>query len=172
MTILLHVCCGPCSTASIERLIAEGWTVVLYFSNSNIYPEAEHAKRYGELLKVAALHKMEVITEVYDHEKWLGFIAGLEGEREGGARCRACFAYNLAQAHDKARELGIEHFSTTLTVSRFKNSRQIFSVGERFDGFEAIDFKKRGGFELSTRLAKEMNLYRQHYCGCEFSIRP
>ncbi len=172
MTILLHACCGPCSTASIERLIDEGWTVVLYFPNSNIFPEAEHAKRYGELLKVAALHDLEVIKEPYDHEKWLEYIAGLEGEREGGSRCSRCFTYNLAQAQQKARELGIEHFTTTLTISRFKDSRQIFSVGECYDGFEAIDFKKRGGFERSTRLAKELQLYRQHYCGCEFSIRP
>ena len=143
MTILLHVC-GPVQTASIERLIAEGWTVVLYFSNSNIYPEAEHAKRYGELLKVAALHKMEVITEVYDHEKWLGFIAGLEGEREGGARCRACFAYNLAQAHDKARELGIEHFSTTRPSAASEQPTDLLGR-ERFDGL-SHDFKS-GGFE-------------------------
>ncbi len=170
MTILLHVCCGPCSTTCVERLIDEGWSVVLYFSNSNIYPEAEHEKRYGELLKVAALHGLEVIKERYDHERWLRCISGLEGEREGGSRCSRCFAYNLAQAHDKAVELGIEHFTTTLTVSRFKNSSRIFAVGEQFDGFKAIDFKKRGGFENSARLAKELGLYRQHYCGCEFSI--
>lgn len=169
MTILLHACCGPCSTASVCRLIEAGWTVVLYFPNSNIWPEAEHAKRYEELLKVAEHHKLTVIKEQYDHERWLEAVAGLEREGEGGARCSRCFAYNLAQAHDKAVELGIGHFTTTLTVSRFKNSRQIFSVGEQFDGFEAIDFKKQGGFEASTRLAKEMGLYRQHYCGCEFS---
>lgn len=171
MTILLHVCCGPCSTASIERLIAEGWQLVLYFPNSNVYPESEHTVRYEQLLKVASLHGLPVIKGEYDHDRWLAFISGLEAEEEGGARCSRCFAYNLQEAHDKAVELGIEHFTTTLSVSRFKRSAQIFAAGEPFGGFEPIDFKKKGGFEQSTRLAKEMGLYRQHYCGCEFSMR-
>jgi predicted adenine nucleotide alpha hydrolase (AANH) superfamily ATPase len=170
MTILLHACCGPCSTASIERLLGDGWQVVLYFPNSNIFPEAEHTLRYGELLKVARLHGLEVIKGEYDHERWLAAVSGLEAEREGGLRCEACFAYNLKEARAKAVELGIEHFTTTLTVSRFKRSAQIFAVGEQLEGFEPIDFKKKGGFERSTQLAKEMGLYRQHYCGCEFSM--
>ncbi len=169
--ILLHVCCGPCSTSSILRLIEEGWAPVLYFSNSNIYPSEEADKRYDELLKVAEQEQLPVIREAYYHQRWLSFIQGLEAEAEGGTRCSRCFAYNLGQAAQKAKELAIKHFTTTLSVSRFKSSKQIFAVGEAFEGFEAIDFKKKGGFEKSTRLAKEMNLYRQHYCGCEFSLR-
>lgn len=171
MTILLHVCCGPCSTASIERLIDEGWQPVLYFANSNVYPQTEHALRYEQLLKVASLHGLTVIEEEYDHDRWLNFIAGYESESEGGGRCSRCFAYNLAQASAKARQLGIEHFTTTLSVSRFKKSSQIFEVGSEFAGFEPIDFKKKGGFERSTQRSKELGLYRQHYCGCEFSMR-
>lgn len=171
MTMLLHVCCGPCSTASIERLIEEGWEVVLYFPNSNIYPEAEHTVRYEELLKVARLHGLAVIAGEYDHDRWLAYISGLEAEEEGGARCSRCFDYNLKEAQAKAVELGIGHFTTTLSVSRFKKSAQIFAVGEQLAGFEPIDFKKKGGFERSTRLAAQLGLYRQHYCGCEFSMR-
>ncbi len=169
--ILVHACCGPCSTASIERLLDEGWNPVLYFSNSNIFPEEEAERRYEALLEVAKVYQLEVIAELYDHESWLSFIKGSEREREGGARCEKCFTYNLGQAAGKARELGFTHFTTTLTVSRFKNSNLIFSVGQQFEGFECIDFKKKGGFDRSVQRTRELGIYRQHYCGCEFSMQ-
>ena len=168
--ILVHACCGPCSTASIERLLSEGWEPTLYFSNSNIYPAEEADKRYDVLLQVAQVTEIPVIREYYDHQSWLQAISGHEAETEGGSRCELCFAYNLAQAAQKAQELGFSHFCTTLTVSRFKNSKKIFKVGEGFPGFEELDFKKKGGFDRSIVLSKEMGLYRQNYCGCEFSI--
>ncbi len=167
--ILLHVCCGPCSTSSIERLLSDSWTPVLYFSNSNIDTKEEFEKRYKELLKVAALNNLEVIKDDYDHPSWLSAIKGYEKEREGGSRCLLCFEYNLRRAYMKAKELGISHFTTTLTVSRFKNSKAIFSIGEKFDGFEEIDFKKKDGFNRSIIISRKMGLYRQNYCGCEFS---
>lgn len=95
------------------------------------------------------------------------------GRGEGrGKRCEACFAYNLREASLKAEALGFSHFCTTLTVSRFKNSKVIFSVGEQFPLFEQLDFKKKGGFDRSLVLTRELGLYRQHYCGCEFSCPP
>lgn len=144
---------------------------MLYFSNSNIFPQMEAQKRFEALEKVAKLYQLEVIHEHYDHELWLASIQGWESEPEGGARCEKCFAYNLGQAASKARQLGFSHFTTTLTVSRFKNSSLIFSVGRQFEGFECMDFKKKGGFERSVQLAKELGLYRQNYCGCEFSMQ-
>lgn len=168
--ILVHACCGPCSTASIERLLEDGWNPVLYFSNSNIYPMEEAERRYKALVEVAHTYSLKVIHEHYDHERWLESVKGHEGEREGETRCSLCFTYNLREASAKAEELGFKHFTTTLTVSRFKNSKIIFSVGEQFPGFEQIDFKKKGGFEKSVRLSRELGLYRQHYCGCEFSM--
>ncbi|MGH0053170.1 MAG: epoxyqueuosine reductase QueH [Sphaerochaetaceae bacterium] len=169
--ILVHACCGPCSTASIERLLEEGWKPVLYFSNSNIYPMEEAERRFEALMEVARTYALEVIHEHYDHQRWLETVKGHEQEREGESRCSLCFAYNLEEAFHKAQELGFKHFTTTLTVSRFKNSKRIFSVGEKFPGFESIDFKKKGGFEKSVRLSKALGIYRQHYCGCEFSMR-
>ncbi len=169
--ILVHVCCGPCATSSVLRLIEEGWEPVLYFSNSNIYPYEEFEKRYLNLLVVAEHYGVRVIKGEYDHEKWREWVKGLEGEKEHGKRCSMCFRFNLLRASDKAREEGIKHFCTTLTVSRFKKSAQIFSQGEDLDGFEAIDFKKKDGFALSCKMALKMNLYRQRYCGCEFSMR-
>lgn len=152
-------------------MLKEGWNPVLYFSNSNIFPFEEAQKRFAELMKVARIYELEMIREMYDHESWLLAIQGFEKEREGGERCKRCFAYNLAEANAKAAELGFNHFTTTLTVSRFKDSPMIFAVGERYERFEPIDFKKQGGFERSNVLSKEYGLYRQQYCGCEFSIR-
>ncbi|AEV28923.1 hypothetical protein SpiGrapes_1100 [Sphaerochaeta pleomorpha str. Grapes] len=169
--ILVHACCGPCSTASIERLLSEGWKPVIFFSNSNIYPASEADKRFAELLKVADFFHLRVIREEQDHASWLSSVAGLEQEREGGKRCEKCFLYNLRQASAKAEELGFKHFCTTLTVSRFKNSKLIFDIGEQFPLFEKIDFKKKGGFDRSLVMSRDLDLYRQQYCGCEFSMQ-
>jgi len=171
-TILLHSCCGPCSTSSIERLLELNWKVVLYYQNDNIYPEKEWKKRYEELLKVASFYNLKVIGyDDYNHQAWRKAIAGYEGCPEHGLRCEKCFAYNLSLANSKAKELKIGYFTTTLTVSRFKNSQMIFSIGKKFDSFKEIDFKKKDGFSKSVKLSKQFGLYRQQYCGCEFSLR-
>ena len=169
--ILVHCCCGPCATSSLQRLLDEGYDPVLVYGNSNIWPQEENDVRYQNLLKVAGhFGGLQVIRQDYDHERWLEFVKGLENEPEGGARCLKCFEYNLRCAHEEAVRLGIDCFTTTLTVSRFKNSSNIFKVGSAFEGFEPIDFKKKDGFARSCEMAKELGLYRQQYCGCEFSI--
>ena len=169
--ILVHCCCGPCATSSIQRLLDEGYEPVLCYGNSNIWPEEENNLRYENLLKVSEYFGgLEVIRQDYDHEAWLDFIKGLEDEPEHGARCLRCFEFNLKAACEEARRLGIDRFTTTLTVSRFKDSRSIFSVGEQFDSFEKIDFKKLDGFAKSCKMAEDLGLYRQRYCGCEFSV--
>lgn len=169
--ILVHCCCGPCATSSIQRLLDEGYEPVLCYGNSNIWPEEENNLRYENLLKVADYFGgLQVVRQSYDHEAWREFVKGLENEPEHGARCLRCFEYNLRAAHDEAVRLGIGCFTTTLTVSRFKDSKSIFSVGEQFGSFEKIDFKKHDGFAKSCTMAKELGLYRQQYCGCEFSV--
>lgn len=170
--ILVHCCCGPCSTSSVKRLLDEGYEVVLCYGNSNIVSKEENDKRYNELLKVAKYFGgLEVVRQDYNHEKWLSFIKGLENEPEHGKRCLKCFEFNLNEASNVAKTLGIAKFTTTLTVSRFKNSQAIFDVGEKFTGFEKIDFKKKDGFSKSVKVSKELGLYRQTFCGCEFSIQ-
>ncbi len=169
--ILVHCCCGPCATSSIQRLLDEGYDPVLCYGNSNIWPAEENELRYRNLLKVAEhFGGLQVIRQDYDHELWRDFVKGLENEHEGGARCTRCFEFNLRAAAEEARRLGIDCFTTTLTVSKYKNSARIFEVGSAFEGFERIDFKKKNGFAKSCEMAKELGLYRQHYCGCEFSI--
>lgn len=170
--ILVHCCCGPCATASVERLLSEGWVPVLYFSNSNIFPDSERDKRYEQLLKLAEAWKLQVIRDGNeDHEEWRKAVRGFEGEKEGGRRCDLCFAFNLKRAAAKAAELGISRWCTTLTVSRYKNSSRIFAAGEGLEGFEHFDFKKKDGYTRSIRLSQELGLYRQKYCGCEFSMQ-
>ncbi len=169
--ILLHVCCGPCSTSSVERLLQEGYEPVLFFSDSNIFPYEEFMKRYENLLIVARHYGLQVILDEWNHEKWLEAVRGHEKDKEHGERCSLCFHFNLARTAEKARELGIDEFTTTLTVSRFKNSRKIFSEGADFEGFREFDFKKKDGFNRSIILSKELGLYRQAWCGCEFSRR-
>jgi len=168
--ILVHCCCGPCATSSIKRLIDEGYEPVLCYGNSNIWPEEENNLRYENLLKVAQYFGgLQVIRQPYDHKRWLEFVKGLEKEPEGGARCLRCFEFNLRAAYEEAKRLGIDRFTTTLTVSRFKNSARIFSVGSKFDSFAPMDFKKKDGFAKSCQMAAELGLYRQQYCGCEFA---
>ncbi|MDD4082484.1 MAG: epoxyqueuosine reductase QueH [Sphaerochaetaceae bacterium] len=171
-TILLHSCCGPCSTSSIERLLEMNWKIVLYYQNDNIFPENEWEKRYNELLKVATFYDLKVVGhENYNHQAWRKAIEGFEDCPEHGLRCAKCFAYNLSLADAKAKELKIDFFTTTLTVSRFKNSQQIFSIGKDYPPFMDIDFKKKDGFSKSVRLSNQLGLYRQQYCGCEFSFK-
>jgi epoxyqueuosine reductase len=167
--ILLHVCCAPCSTAVVERLLEQGYDILLFFSNSNIHPREEFGKRLAEARKIASIQSLELIIDEYDHQSWLDHIHGLEDEPERGKRCIKCFEYNLNRTAIMAQQLGIPGFTTTLTVSRHKSSRDIFSIGSILPGFLAMDFKKQDGYARSIVLAKEFELYRQGFCGCEFS---
>lgn len=168
--VLLHTCCGPCATACIERLAA-GREVVLFFSNSNIAPEDEYLKRLEEAKRLAGMLGLELLEDSYDHQAWLEHVRGLEDEPERGRRCPRCFEFSLARTAARAELIGIPAFTTTLSVSRHKSSPVIFSVGSAFERFEPIDFKKKGGWDRSLELGRHYGLYRQSYCGCEFSRR-
>lgn len=169
--ILLHTCCGPCATACVERL-APDYEVILFFSNSNLAPETEYLKRLEHARRLAKILNIELREDVYDHRSWLEHVKGLENEPERGKRCERCFAFSLARTAAKADELGIPAFTTSLSVSRYKSSSTIFSQGRAYQGFMAIDFKKNNGYARSIELSRQYGLYRQNYCGCEFSMRP
>ena len=149
----------------------EGREVVLYFSNSNIYPEAEYLKRLKHARKLAEKMNLVIEEDQYDHAEWRTYIQGLENEPEKGARCHKCFEFSLARTRQMAERLGIPAFATTLTLSPHKVSRIIFEIGAQFPRFVPIDFKKQDGFLRSIQLSKDYDLYRQNYCGCEFSMR-
>jgi hypothetical protein len=106
----------------------------------------------------------------YDHDAWLAQIKGFEHEPERGARCAKCFDFSLRRTAQMAKRLNIPEFTTTLTISPYKSSKMIFEVGSKYAGFSPIDFKKRNGFLRSSQISREMHLYRQSYCGCEFSM--
>lgn len=169
--ILLHACCAPCSSACVERLLEEGYKVALFYSNSNIAPQSEYYKRLMEAKKLADILGIEFIEDEQNHEEWLEYIRGLEDEPEGGKRCMKCFAYRMARTSKEADKKGFSLFSTTLTLSPFKSSKMIFEIGKAFVKYLPFDFKKKDGFKRSLELSKKYNLYRQNYCGCEFSMR-
>lgn len=176
MNTLLHVCCGPCASACVPRLKDLGREVTLLFANSNIDTHAEYEKRLGEAKKLAAAEGIGIVALPYDHESWLRAVAaGHERDPEKGERCARCFRYNLRQAADFAAAHGFEEFTTSLTVSPHKVSKMVFAAGAACAtsaAFLAEDFKKREGFKLSVKRTAELGLYRQSYCGCEFSKLP
>lgn len=141
----------------------------MFFSNSNIDSKEEFEKRLDAAKTLSVNDNVELIVDEYDHEAWLKEVAlGYEHSPEKGARCERCFKFNLARAAKKAAELGLEGFATSLTVSPHKVSSTIFSSSDD-PKFIKYDFKKKEGFKLSTKRAAELGLYRQSYCGCEFS---
>ena len=177
MTTLLHTCCGPCASACVPRLKEMGREVTMLFANSNIDTKDEFEKRLGEAEKLAKVDDVKIVALPYDHDEWLREVAaGYEHEPEKGARCARCFRYNLTKAAEYAKAHGFDEFTTSLTVSPHKVSRTIFDVAKSLPSslfplpsFLETDFKKREGFKLSVKRTKELGLYRQGYCGCEFS---
>ncbi len=147
----------------------DGRQVVLYFSNFNIFPETEYQKRLAHARKLAQAMDLIIEEDQYDHSEWLKHVHGLENEPEKGERCRKCFEFSLTRTNQMAERLKIPAFATTLTLSPHKVSRMIFETGARFPRFVPIDFKKQGGFLRSIELCETYDLYRQSYCGCEFS---
>ena len=120
---------------------------------------------------MAAICGLPLVEDRYDHDAWLAWVAGLEQEPEQGARCLKCFEFNLSRTAAYARENDFDYFTTTLTISPHKHSATICTIGQQLGPFLAIDFKKRDGFKKSLELSRDYDLYRQTYCGCEFSRR-
>lgn len=173
-SVLLHCCCAPCATSVTERVI-KTIKPVLYYYNPNIYPKAEYLKRLSELEKLARHFSLELISEPYDENEFLGAIVGFENEKEGGARCPVCFRVRLEKTAARAKREGLAAFCTTLTVSPHKNAAIVNAIGEEVAAARNIlwipsDFKKRNGYLRSCQMCRELDIYRQNYCGCRFSI--
>ena len=175
MKVALHSCCGPCASACVPRLKEDGHEVAMVFANSNIATREEFERRREAAEALARAEGVPFAALPYDHESWLREVAaGLEDEPERGRRCEKCFRYNLAKAAEYADEKGMDAFTTSLTVSPHKPSEKVFAAGRDVAAagcgaaFLEKDFKKKGGFLLSVRRAKELGLYRQDFCGCEF----
>lgn len=178
-SLLLHSCCGPCSSYVLEILSQHFNVTVLYF-NPNIYPESEYKKRLAEQIKIIDDMPFENPVSLmecdYDENEFLAAAQGFENEREGGARCEKCFRLRMGKTALLAKENGFDFFTTTLSVSPHKNAPLLNKIGEELSEKYSIkylygDFKKKEGYKRSIELSAQYDLYRQNYCGCRFSLR-
>lgn len=178
--LLLHSCCGPCSSYVITYLNSYFDITVLYF-NPSIYPEEEYLHRKEVQLDLIAKLNKETSNEVkfidsdYDHDSFLKVAAGHEWDPECGERCRNCYLQRLTETGRVAAENGFDYFCSTLSVSPHKNATVLNELGEAVATQTGVswlpsDFKKREGYKRSIELSKVYDLYRQDYCGCEFSM--
>ena len=174
-TLLLHACCAPCSSYCIEYL-NEHFNITLFFYNPNIYPVDEYDHRVSELRRLVA--EMGLSIPVHecenDTESFYALAKGREDVREGGARCFDCYRLRLEKTAALAKEKGFDYFTTTLSISPLKNAAKLREIGLELEGKYGVknlpsDFKKKEGYKRSIELSKKYNLYRQDYCGCEYS---
>lgn len=173
--LLLHICCVGCG-AYVAQVLKKEFKISLFFYNPNIWPREEYEKRREEAVRVAEEYKLDLVISDYDHGAWLKKIKGHEHDPEKGARCLICYEDRLQTTARKAQALGFDYFTTTLTVSPHKVAQAIMKSGKELAvSYNVIfldqDFKKQDGFKKASQLSKELNLYRQNYCGCEFSRR-
>ncbi len=174
--VLLHSCCGPCSSYVIEYL-AQYFDLTVYFYNPNIHPEEEYLLRLETQRKlVSSLGGATLVEGEYEPQRFYDAVKGLEAEPEGGERCKMCILQRMRATADRARQGEFDYFCTTLSVSPHKNAYLINALGCKLEGEYGVkwlssDFKKKGGYLRSIELSKQLGLYRQDYCGCAYSIR-
>lgn len=176
-SLLLHVCCAPCSSACLEYL-NKYFKITVYYYNPNISPKSEFDKRLAEEKRLINEMKFENQVNIeegfYDYNEFLKIAKGLENVPEGGERCFRCYQLRLDKTAALAKEKGFDYFCTTLSISPLKNAQKINEIGyetaEKY-GVEWLpsDFKKKEGYKRSTELSAEYGLYRQNFCGCVFS---
>ena len=178
-TLLLHACCAPCSSAVLERLGNIFKITILYY-NPNITDKEEYDKRLEEIHKFIekfeTKYKIDIIDGRYDKNEFFEMAQGLENEPEKGKRCYKCYNLRLEETARIAKEKNFDYFTTTLSLSPYKNSNWINEIGENLkDKYQVeylySDFKKKNGYKRSIELSKEYNLYRQNYCGCIYSMK-
>lgn len=181
--LLLHVCCAPCATYCLTRVL-DCFDVTLFYSNDNITSPNEWQKRLEEVQKLVEIvnngqfevqpkFPLKLVVAPFDSANFFDVAKGLENQPEGGLRCEKCFELRLGDTANFAQNNGFNLFGTTLTVSPYKNSALLNQVGASLATEKVAwlnsDFKKRGGYNESIRLSQKYQLYRQHYCGCVFS---
>ena len=177
--ILLHSCCGPCSSSVLE-LLSKYFDVTVLWYNPNLYPETEYDKRLEtqkQLIDAIAEDGVQarLLVEPWRSEDYFSRIKGLENEPEEGKRCLECFKIRLEETARIASERGFEWFCTTLTVSSRKDAVAINAIGREAEAKYGVkwlpsEFKKREGNHRSIILSEKYGLYRQEYCGCVFSL--
>lgn len=176
-SLLLHACCAPCSSAVLERL-SNFFKITIIYYNPNITEEKEYLKRLEELKnfikKLKTKYPINIIDTRYDPKEFFTIAKGLEKEKERGKRCYECYKLRLEETAKVAKKQGFAFFTTTLTLSPYKNTTWLNEIGEELSkkyqaSYLYSDFKKKNGYKRSIELSKEYNLYRQDYCGCIYS---
>ncbi len=176
-TLLMHACCAPCSSYVLEYL-SNYFKITLFYYNPNISPEEEYQKRVAEakrlISELPVKHGVNFQEGKYDTDRFLALSKGHEQEREGGERCFACYALRLEESAQAAKAGGFGYFTTTLSISPYKNAQKLNEIGAELEKKYGVsylysDFKKKNGYKRSIALSTEYNLYRQDYCGCLFS---
>ena len=193
-TLLLHSCCGPCSSYVLEYL-REYFRITVFYYNPNITEDEEYRKRLAEEQRLIAAynaqvdegvfgdmhftghaHRIDILEAPYDPETYLEQVRGMEDLPEGGERCTKCFALRLRKTAETAAAVGADYCSTTLTISPLKDAQRLNRIGEACAARCGVrwlpgDFKKKDGYKRSIELSRIFDLYRQDYCGCVFSKR-
>lgn len=178
-SLLMHSCCAPCSSYCLTYL-AQYFRITIFYYNPNISPETEYKKRVKEQIRLIqsldVKYPISFVEGTYEPEKFYEMAKGLEEVKEGGIRCFACYKMRQREAAYYAKEHGFDYFTTTLSVSPHKNAQKLNEIGlwlqeEVGVAYLVSDFKKKGGYLQSIELSKKYDLYRQDYCGCEFSKR-
>ncbi len=175
--LLLHCCCAPCAT-HVLNILSDKFDITAFFYNPNIFPFYEYEKRLVELQKLCEAHHpdVKIIAPEYNSEEFLAVSSGLEDEPEHGRRCNACISLRLEKTAKFSKQNGYDYFCSTLSISPHKDCLVINETGALLEQRLGVlwlfnDFKKQDGFRASTELSKKYGIYRQNYCGCEFSIR-
>lgn len=184
-SLLLHSCCAPCSSAVLKKL-SPFFNITIFYYNPNISLKDEYEKRKNEEINfIKELNKSKVFKNAHDikfldcdynNKDFFNAVKGYENELEGGKRCKICYKLRLEETAKQAKQNGFEFFSTTLSVSPYKDSEALNDIGkelsEKYDiNYLFSDFKKENGYKNSIELSKEYGLYRQDYCGCVFSLK-
>ena len=177
--LLLHSCCAPCSSYVLEYL-SNYFEITVFYYNPNIFPENEYTKRILEqqtlISDMRVKHPVSFLAGNYDRDRFFQIAEGLEHLREGGERCFKCYELRLEEAAKIAQDAGFDYFTTTLSISPLKNADKLNEIGIRLADKYGVqylqsDFKKKNGYKRSIELSSEYGLYRQDYCGCEYSFR-
>ena len=175
--LLLHSCCAPCSSYTLEYL-SRYFDITVYYFNPNISPKQEFDKRFEEQKRLISQmpfkNSVTLVEGAYNYDDFLEIAKGLENVPEGGERCFRCYKMRLESTARLAKEQGFDYFCTTLSISPLKNSQKINELGFEIEEKYGVkwlpsDFKKREGYKRSIQLSREYSLYRQNFCGCVFS---
>lgn len=175
--LFLHCCCAPCSSYVLEYL-SSYFSITVFYYNPNIYPDEEYEKRSEEqrqfIHRFPAKYPIQFVCGGFEKERFYEAVKGFEKIKEGGERCFRCYRLRLEETAKEAKRLGMDYFTTTLSISPLKNAEKLNEIGEALAKEYGVsylnsDFKKKNGYKRSVELSKEYGMYRQDYCGCVFS---